>query len=149
MIDQRTTLLTAVAAAVVAETVPVATVFGIAIGVLLAAHAGAFFGLAHTPPHRWTQLFSLPPDQPRWKRSMSLTWRVVGLLFTTSSNAFAISWAVTLAPHVPLLAWMAKMPLAAAAGFLAYGSQYLIVPAFEAGQRWIEARQPRAGRKPR
>lgn len=147
MIDQRITLATAAAAAVVTEVLPVATVFGIPVGILLAAHAGALFGLAHTPPERWTQLFTLPPNQPPWKRTVSLGWRLAGLLFTTSGNAFAIAWAVTLGPHVPFLAWAAKMPLAAAAGFLAYGSQYLIVPAFEVGQRWIEARAPRR-RKP-
>jgi hypothetical protein len=147
--DHRLTIGTALAAAAATELVPIATVFGIPVGILLAAHAGALFGLAHTPPDRWAQLFSLPPDQPHWKRTVSVAWRIAGLLFTTSGNAFAIAWLVTIAPHLPGMGWSHKAPLAAGAGLLAYASQYLIVPALETGQRWIEARRPRPVRKPR
>lgn len=149
MMDQRFTFGTALLAAVVAEVAPVATVFDIPIGVLLAAHAGALFGLAHTRPERWAQLFSLPANQRSWRRGLSLAWRIFGLVFTTCGNAFAIAAVVTLAPHLPGMGWAAKMPLAAGAFALAFGSQYLIVPALEAGQRWIEGRAPRAGGKRR
>jgi hypothetical protein len=147
MIDQRIAFGTAFLTAVVAEAAPVTKVFDIPIAVLLAAYAGALFGLAHTPPRRWSQLFALPANQSRVRRCLSITWRVFGLVFTTAGNATAIAAFVTLLPHLPGMGWAEKLPLAAGAFALAFGSQYVIVPALEAGQRWIEARAPRAGGK--
>lgn len=144
MIDQRLTGVTALLTAIVAEVAaPVPMVFGIPIGIVLAAHAGALFGLAHTPPQKWSRVFSLPPGQSPWRRRASLAWRIAGVLFTTSGNAFAVAAFVAVFPHLPAMGWAAKAPLGPGALVLAFGSQYLIIPAFQAGQRWIESRAPK------
>lgn len=113
------------------------SVLGVPPSVLLAACAGALFGLAYTPPERWGTLLKIP-EGTAWKRRAWVVLRAGGLVFTLVANAFACSWATQAVPHVPLLTFTAGIPAAALAGLLAFGSQHIIPRALQAAVRKLD-----------
>lgn len=128
------------AAGVTAVTLNAHPVFlGIPSDVLLAAFAGAMFGLAYTRPEAWGTLLDIPPGSTA-KRAGWLLLRTSGVAFTLSSIAIASAWAIAVAPHFPLLTWTGDVPPIPLAGLLAYGGQRLIPKALEAGGRWLDRR---------
>jgi hypothetical protein len=128
------------AAGITAVTLNAHPVFlGIPSDVLLAAFAGAMFGLAYTRPEAWGTLLDIPAGSTA-KRAGWLLLRTGGVAFTLSSIAIASAWAIAVAPHFPLLTWTGDVPPIPLAGLLAYGGQRLIPKALEAGGRWLDRR---------
>lgn len=109
--------------AVAVQTGPI--ILGIPAAVLLAACAGALFGLAYTRPETWRGLMAIP-EGTRGKRLAWLVARGLGLAFVLVSSAVAAGWTVSAAPHVPGFGWTKDMPPVPFAGLLAYGAQRLI-----------------------
>jgi len=127
-------------AGVTAVTVGTHPVFlGIPSDVLLAAFAGAMFGLAYTKPEAWGKLLDIPPGSAL-RRAGWLLLRSGGVAFTLSSIALASAWSVAVAPHFPMLEWTGEVPPIPLAGLLAYGGQRLIPKALDAGSRWFDRR---------
>jgi hypothetical protein len=118
---------------------PEATYLGIPVGVLLAAFAGALFGLAYTPPEKWGALVSVPAG-PALKRYGFIGLRACGMLFTLTSIAVVSAWSVATAPYLPLLSWAKGIPAIPAAGLLAFAGQHLIPRALNAAGRWMDNR---------
>ena len=135
MSDLKFTTLVAVAAAAGAAAAKVQPeILGAPVGILLAAHAGALFGLSQTPPEKWGSLLVIPEGLTRAQHALAVLRRGLGIAFALVANAFACSWAVAWLPHFVESAKNA--PLAAGAGLLAFGGQHLIPRAFKAaGQR--------------
>lgn len=115
------------------------SVLGIAIAVLLAAYAGALFGLAYTSPDTWGRLLSIPDGKPVVRLGWVLL-RTGGLLTTVTVIAFVSAWSVSVLPHVPMLTWLAKIPQVPLAGLFAFGGQRLIPRALGAAERWLDRR---------
>lgn len=132
-----TAMVTAMLALLPATLVAPGEVLGVPPPVLLAAVAGALFGLAYTPPERWGTLLAIPKGSP-WKRRTWVAIRAGGLVFTLTANAFACSWATQAAPHVPLLTFTAGIPAAALAGLLAFASQHIIPKVLQAAVRKLD-----------
>lgn len=131
MSDAKITAILAAAGAVAAEAAKVQPeVLGAPVGLLLAAHAGAFFALARTPPERWGKLLKLDPKLQGSARAAAIARRTVGILFTVMVTGFVCAWAAAFAPHV--FTSLKNAPLAAGAGLLAFGGQTLIPKVFEA-----------------
>ncbi len=118
---------------------PEAHYLGIPVGVLLAAFAGALFGLAYTPPEKWGDLVKVPAG-PAIKRYGWISLRACGMLFTLSGIAVVSAWSVATAPFLPLFAWTKGIPAIPAAGLLAFAGQHLIPRALNAMSRWIDGR---------
>lgn len=135
MSELKFTALATAAAGVVAEIAKVQPeILGAPVGVLLAAHAGALFGLSQTPPEKWGSLLVIPEGLSPGRRAMAVGRRALGIAFALVANAFACAWTVAWLPHFVESAKNA--PLAAGAGLLAFGGQHLIPRAFKAaGQR--------------
>lgn len=115
-----------VVAGVTAVAVQTGPIFlGIPAGVLLAACAGALFGLAYTKPETWAKLMAIPPGT-RMSRVAWIAARACGLAFVLVSAAVASGWTVSAAPHVPGFGWTKDIPPVPFAGLLAFGAQRLI-----------------------
>lgn len=139
-----TALATAVAGAMAEAAKIQPEILGAPIGALLAAHAGALFGLSKTPPEQWGSLLAIPGGVAPGARMAAVTRRAVGILFTLVANAFACAWVVAWLPH--FFESAKDAPLAAGAGLLAFGGQHLIPRAFKAlgrrVDRWGGPEQP-------
>lgn len=118
---------------------PEVTYLGIPVGVLLAAYAGALFGLAYTPPEKWGALVKVPAG-PALTRYGWISLRAMGMLFTLSGIAVVSAWAVATAPFFPLLKWAEGIPAIPAAGLLAFAGQHIIPRALSAMSRWVDNR---------
>lgn len=116
-----------------------AEIVGIPSGVLLAACAGALFGLAYTKPEDWGRLVSIPAGT-RMVRFGWVALRAFGLLFTLTTIAFVSGWAVSTMPHFPLFAWLAQVPPIPFAGLLAFSGQRIFPRALGAIERWLDRR---------
>lgn len=114
-------------------------ILGIPAGVLLAACAGALFGLAYTHPEAWGRLLSIPPGS-RLYRIGWVILRASGLLTTLCAIALVSAWAVSVVPHVPMLTWSADVPPIPFAGLLAFAGQRVIPRALAAAERWLDRR---------
>lgn len=112
---------------------------GIPAGVLLAAFAGALFGLAYTQPEAWGRLLSIPPGS-RLARLGWIVLRAGGLLTTLAAIALVSGWSPSVLPHVPGFGWAKDIPQVPFAGFLAFTGQRFIPRAFSAGERWLDNR---------
>lgn len=112
-------------------------ILGAPTGVLLAAYAGALFGLAYTKPETWGRLLAIPSASPL-RQTGWFTLRAGGLLFTLTMFAFIATWAVVTAPHVPGAAWTGGLPPLPFAGLLAFGGQYLLPVALNSAGEWIK-----------
>ena len=121
--------------AVAVQTGPL--LLGIPAGVLLAACAGALFGLAYTKPEVWARLMAIP-DGTRASRFVWVVVRASGLAFTLLGAALACGWAVSAAPHVPGFGWTGEIPPVPLAGLLAFGAQRLIPAALNAASRKLD-----------
>lgn len=108
---------------VLVDTAP--TILGVPAGVLLAACAGALFGLAYTPPKLWQDLLAIPEGSAA-KRATWVAVRSFSLAFTLAANAIASAWAVSAVPHVPGMGWTGGIPPVPAAGLLAFSAQHVI-----------------------
>lgn len=137
MTDAKFALLTA-AGAVAAEILPAEppVILGAPLGMLLAAHAGALFALARTPPEQWGLLLSIPPNFVGAIRWAAIGGRAASILTTVTANAFMCAWFVAWIPHI--FPSYKDAPLAAGAGFFAFGGQTLIPKVFEALGRWVD-----------
>lgn len=135
MTELKFTALAAATAGVAAAAAKVQPeILGAPIGLLLAAHAGALFGLSQTPPEKWGSLLVIPKGLTASRHALAVSRRAFGIAFTLVANAFACAWAVAWLPHFVESAKDA--PLAAGAGLLAFGGQHLIPRVFKAaGQR--------------
>lgn len=147
-LDNGTTaqLITGTAAAAVTITaVPTEhmAVLGIAADTLLAACAGALFGLAYTKPETWQRFMALP-DGTLGERVLCATLRGAGLLFTLACNALLAGWCVEILPHLPGMTWTAKITPQPFAGVLAFAGQFTIPKAIRAIEEWRApwSRQP-------
>jgi len=133
------------AAAVTITTVPPehVAVLGIAADTLLAACAGALFGLAYTKPETWQRFMALP-DGTLGERVLCATLRGAGLLFTLACNALLAGWCVEILPHLPSMTWTAKIAPQPFAGVLAFAGQFTIPKAIRAIDEWRApwSRQP-------
>lgn len=108
---------------------------GIPSDVLLAASAGALFGLAYTSPDTWRRFMALPSGS-RGERAVFVALRTLGLLFTLACNALLAGWAVEILPHLPMAAWTAKIAPQPMAGVLAFAGQFTIPKAIRAIEEW-------------
>lgn len=112
-------------------------ILGAQPGILLAAYAGALFGLAYTKPETWGRLLAIPAgstlSQTGW-----FALRAGGLLFTLTMFAFLATWTVATAPHVPGAGWTGGLPPLPFAGLLAFGGQYLLPVALNSAGEWIK-----------
>lgn len=125
------------AAAVAVQTGPM--ILGIPAGVLLAAFAGALFGLAYTAPDAWGRLLQIPEGSPA-KRLGWIMLRAGGLCSTLCAIALAAAWSTAVLPHFPLLTFLASAPPMALAGLSAFAGQRLIPRALAAAERWFDRR---------
>lgn len=132
-----TATLSALVAAVAVP--PEAEYLGIPVSVLLAAFAGALFGLAYTPPEKWGALVKVP-EGPALKRYGWISLRACGMLFTLSGIAVVSAWAVATAPYLPMLSWAKGIPAIPAAGLLGFAGQHIIPRGLGAISRWMDAR---------
>lgn len=125
------------AATVTVTSIPVdaSPILGIPVDVLLAACAGALFGLAYTKPETWERIMKLPEGSP-WKRAACLAMRVLGLAFTLGCNALLAGWVIAILPHLPMAAWTAKIAPQPFAGVLAFVGQFTIPRAIRAIEEW-------------
>lgn len=138
MSDAKITAVLAAAGAIAAEAAKVQPeILGAPVGLLLAAHAGAFFALARTPPERWGALFVPDPKLRGGARAWAIGLRTAGILSTVVVSGFVCAWAAAFAPHI--FTSLKNAPLAAGAGLLAFGGQTLIPKAFEALSRRLDA----------
>ena len=79
-------------------------------------------------------LLVIPAGLTAGQHALAVARRTIGIAFTLVANAFACAWAVAWLPH--FFSGAKDAPLAAGAGLLAYGGQFLIPRAFKAaGQR--------------
>lgn len=142
MPDSKLTAVVTVAAALAPAVVAQPDILGIPPGVLLAACAGALFGLAYTPPEAWGRLLAVPAATG-WPRYGWIGLRAGGLVFTLLANALACSWAVAALPHLPGMAWAKGIPGMPAAGLLAFAGQHIIPKALD----WLGRKlaPPKAG----
>lgn len=122
--------VTAAAAAAVEVAGAPSDILGAPVGMVLAAHAGALFALAQTPPEKWGKALRIPAGLEGWRRYLAIVGRGAGIMFTVVGNAFACAWFVALLPH--FIDSLKDAPLAAGAGFLAFGGQHLIPRIFKA-----------------
>jgi hypothetical protein len=131
MSDLKLAIATA-AGAVASEMLPVPQpeILGAPLGMLLAAHAGALFALARTPPDKWGKLLEVDAGIVGSARIYALLRRSVGILFTVTATAFAAAWTAAWVPHI--FTSLKTAPLAAGAGLLAYIWQALLPRAFKA-----------------
>lgn len=130
-------LILASATAVVAAATKIQPeLLGAPMGVLLAAHAGALFGLSQTPPEKWGKVLAIPERLTGMRRAWAVGYRAFGVLFTVTANAFLMAWVVVFMPHI--FTSLKTAPLAAAAGILAFGGQHLIPRMFKAAGDWVE-----------
>lgn len=136
---------TVLATAVTVTTVPVGAdpILGIPVDVLLAACAGALFGLAYTRPETWQRIMALPDAKP-WRVALFILVRALGLVFTLACNALLAGWVVAILPHLPLAAWTAKIAPQPFAGVLAFAGQFAIPRAIRAIEEWRPPWSPRA-----
>lgn len=116
---------------------------GIPAGVLLAAFAGALFGLAYTQPESWGRLLTIPPGS-RWARVGWVVFRAGGLLTTVAGIALLSGWSPQVIPHVPGFGWAKEIPPVPFAGFLAFTGQRFIPRGFAAVERWLDNRGAKA-----
>lgn len=141
MTETKLALLTAAAAAG-AELLPgkPPTILGAPLGMLLAAHAGALFALARTPPNQWGSLLAIDPLAKGFERVLGIVRRALVILLSLEAAAFGCAWAVAFgAPFVVHFFPVAKdAPWPAAAGLLALGGQNLLTRFFEAAGRRID-----------
>jgi hypothetical protein len=107
---------------------------GIPVLSLMAAIAGALFGLAYSPPDVLGRLLSALESDERqpWKVAAS----VVGLFFVLSGNALASGWASEVVPK--LFDVLKGVPTAPLAGLLAFSAQRLIPQALKASSKLFE-----------
>ena len=122
--------VTAAAAAAVEIAGAPAEILGAPVGMVLAAHAGALFALAQTPPEKWGKALKIPKGLEGANRVLAVVGRGAGVMLTVVGNAFACAWFVALLPH--FMDSLKDAPLAAGAGFLAFGGQHLIPRLFVA-----------------
>ena len=125
------------AAAVTVTAVPIEAtpILGIPVDVLLAASAGALFGLAYTKPETWQRFMGLPAGT----LAMRIGWtaaRAAGLLFVLGCNALLAGWGVDIIPRVPGFGWTAAITAQAFAGVLAFAGQFLIPRGIRAVEDW-------------
>lgn len=126
------------AATVTAVTVGAHPVFlGITSDVMLAAFAGALFGLGWRKPEAWGDLLAIRGDTAL-KRAGWLFLRSGGIAFTLSGIAIVAAWVTVIAPHAPLLGWTRDVPAVPLGGLLAFAGQWSIPVALVAIQRRIE-----------
>lgn len=127
-----------VVAAVTVTTIPAdaTMVLGIPVDVLLAACAGALFGLAYTKPETWERFMSPIPAKGTAKRSAWIAARVAGLAFTLACNALLAGWVVEIIPHLPMARWTANLAPQPFAGVLAFVGQFTIPRAIQAIDEW-------------
>lgn len=125
------------AAAVTVTAVPVeaVNVLGIAADTLLAACAGALFGLAYTKPETWQRFMALPNGSTA-QRALWAAVRGGGLLFTLACNALLAGWCVEILPHLPMMAWTSKVAPQPFAGVLAFVGQFTIPKAIRVIEEW-------------
>lgn len=131
---------TAIAAGLTATVVTHQTfILGIPAGVLLAACAGALFGLAYTQPEAWGRLLAIPPGSTL-TRAGWIALRACGLLTTLCAIALSSAWSVSVLPHLPGFGWASDVPPVPFAGLLAFTGQRFIPKAIAAGERWLDSR---------
>jgi hypothetical protein len=127
----------AIATAVTITAVPVdhVAVLGINADTLLAACAGALFGLAYTKPETWQRFMALP-EGTRAERALCAILRGGGLVFTLACNALLAGWLVEILPHLPMLGWTARIAPQPFAGVLAFVGQFTIPKAIRSIEEW-------------
>lgn len=125
------------ATAVTITAVPMAPepVLGIPVDVLLAAAAGALFGLAYTKPETWQRFMALPEGSP-YARYGCAALLAIGLLFTLACNALLAGWATEVLPHLPMMKWTANVAPQPLAGILAFAGQFAIPRGIKAVEEW-------------
>jgi len=134
--------LTAAAVTVTSVPVDAPQLLGIPADVMLAACAGALFGLAHTKPETWERFMALPEE--RLARVACIIIRGAALLFTLACNALLAGWGVDILPHIPGFGWTAKIAPQPFAGVMAFAAQYAIPKGIKALEEW----RPPWSRKP-
>jgi hypothetical protein len=121
-----------------------ADVLGASPAMLLAAMAGALFGLSQKKPRVLARLQSqlaVTPAEAYGRRSVLVLVGGFGLMFVLVTNAFVSSWTAVAAPHVPLLASLiGGVPEIPRAGLIGFGAQLLIPKALAAAGRWLDTR---------
>lgn len=128
--------LAGVVTAATVTVVPTGAVWlGIPSDVLLAAAAGALFGLAYTRPETWQRFMALPKGSAA-KRALFVAVRALGLVFTLACNALLAGWVVEILPHLPMASWAAKIAPQPFAGVLAFVGQFTIPRAIKAIEDW-------------
>lgn len=147
MIEQTQSAVGAAAYGVGGAAVVAPAILGVEAAVLLAACAGALFGLRYTDPDVWQRLLT-PTEGPRWRRALGFCGRAAGLLFTVIATAYGCAWGVQILPHVELLgtspfAWMLKVPPVPMAGGFSFIGLWLIPRAMEKAElRWLSRSKP-------
>lgn len=126
--------VTAAASAIAA---PEIAILGIGTNILLAALAGALFGLAYSPPGT---IHKILPHKAlgRYEAAGHVSVQLLLIIFGLCANAVIASWVAQIAPH--LFSILKPVPHAAFAGVLAFGAQHLIPKAFAAAGGWLEKR---------
>lgn len=144
MIEQTQSAVGAAAYGVGGAAVVAPAILGVEAAVLLAACAGALFGLRYTDPDVWQRLLT-PAEGPRWRQLLEIAGRASGLLFTIVATAYGCAWAVEVMPHIEGMGvrpfgWMDKAPPVPLAGLFAFVGLRIIPRFMAAAERWIDAR---------
>lgn len=125
-----------------------AVAFGVAQGDLIAAMAGAFFGLAYTKPVHWGDWLTVPRTESRIANAYYWARRIIIVAFILLATAVlctivaqgaqvAAAEGATLVP-----AWLAKINSKALALICSACGQYFIPRLFKWGAARIKGAQP-------
>lgn len=137
MIGASEVKLMALATAATAVTVPDTSVLGVPTNILLAALAGALFGLAYSPPGTLQKV--LPKkEHGRYEAAGHVSIQLIVVIFSLCANAVVASWAAQILPHT--IGLFKSVPHAPFAGALAFAAQNLIPKVFAAAGGWLEKR---------
>lgn len=129
----------ATAGAIAAVSQPI-EMLGIPVSVLLAAMAGALFGLAYSPAGLW-QRFVINDAKTRTEYAAKIAASAVALGFTLCAIALASCWIAQTIPHVPGFGWSANVPPVAFSGLVAFTGQHVLPRALALAAAWLDARK--------
>lgn len=126
-----------ITAAASAVTAPDISILGISTNILLAALAGALFGLAYSPPGTLQKII---PHKAlgRYEAAGHVSVQMLFIIFGLCANAVLAGWLSQILPHA--VALLKPVPHAPMAGVLAFAAQNMIPKVFAAAGGWLEKR---------
>lgn len=105
--------------------------------------AGAFFGLAYTPPVHWGKWLDIPVGRPQWVSVLYWVRRILMVAFLLSATALVMTGFAQVIQHFPLMGWWGPIPTPTRSLLLSFVGQYLIPRGFRFAGRWVDNRERR------